>query len=64
MSKPKSYRLEEISGNQFSSLTGAQQAAAGMLADMLTDTVREMFHSGVLTVENGLIVPNRNHPKE
>ena len=64
MSKPKSYRLEEISGNQFSSLTGAQQAASGMLADMLTDTVREMFHSGVLTVENGLIVPNRNHQKE
>ena len=64
MSKPKSYRLEEISGNQFSSLIGAQQAASGMLADMLTDSVREMFQNGILTIENGLIVPKRKHQKE
>jgi len=63
MSMKKSYRLEEISGNQFSSLTSAQQAASNILADALTDTLRMMLQDGILIVDNGLIVPNRNYRK-
>lgn len=64
MRTPKSYRLVELSGDQFPSLTGAQEAASGILADMLTDTVRAMLKNGILTINNGLIVPNRDHRKD
>jgi hypothetical protein len=61
MNGKRSYRLEEISGHQFASLTGAQKAASSILADVLTDTVRGMLQEGILIVENGLIVPNCNY---
>jgi hypothetical protein len=63
MSTSKAYHLEEISGDQFPSLTSAQQASFGILADVLTDTVRVMLQNGMLTVENGIIVPNRHLKK-
>jgi hypothetical protein len=57
MSSPKAYRLEEIGGDAFSSLDGAQQAATGILVDALTETIRRMLQDGRLTVHNGRIVP-------
>lgn len=57
MSGPKSYRLEEIGGDAFTSLDRAQQAAAGPLADALTATIRQMLQDGHLTIQNGRIVP-------
>jgi hypothetical protein len=59
MSGPKSYRLEEIGGDAFTSLDGAQQAAAGLLADALNATIRQMLQDGRLIVRNGRIVPTR-----
>jgi hypothetical protein len=59
MSGPKSYRLEEIGGDAFTSLDGAQQAAAGPLADALTATIRQMLQDGRLIIRNGRIVPTR-----
>lgn len=59
MSGPKAYRLEEIGGDAFSSLDGAQQAAIGPLADALTATIRQMLQDGRLTVQNNRIVPAR-----
>ena len=59
MTAPKAYRLEEIGGDVFSSLGGAQQAAAGPLADALTATIRQMLQDGRLTVQNGWIMPVR-----
>jgi hypothetical protein len=60
MSASRSYHLEEISGDNFSSLGGAQQAATGFLADALTETIRRMLQDGRLTVHNGRIVPARH----
>lgn len=57
MTGPKAYRLEEIGGDTFSSLDGAQQAAAGPLADALTAAIRQMLQDGRLTIKNGHIVP-------
>ena len=59
MSTPRSYRLEELSGDSFSSLDGAQQAATGLLADALAKTIRRMLQDGRLIVQNGRIVPAR-----
>ena len=59
MTGPKAYRLEEIGGDAFSSLDGAQQAAAGLLADALTAAIRQMLQDGRLTIKNGRIVPTR-----
>ena len=60
MSGPKAYRIEEIGGDVFSSLDGAQQAAVDPVADALTITIRQMLHDGRLIVWNGRIVPARH----
>jgi len=59
MSSPKAYRIEEIGGDAFSSLDGAQQAAVDPVADALTLTIRQMLQDGRLIVHNGRIVPTR-----
>jgi len=59
MTGPKAYRLEEIGGNAFSSLDGAQQAAVDPVADALTITIRQMLQDGRLIVRNGRILPAR-----
>ena len=59
MSSPNAYRIEEIGGDAFSSLDGAQQAAIGPLADVLTETIRKMLQDGRLIVQNARIVPAR-----
>ena len=59
MSGPKAYRLEEIGGDVFSSLDGAQQAAVDPVADALTITIRQMLQDGRLAIQNGRIVPAR-----
>jgi hypothetical protein len=59
MSGPKAYRLEEIGGDAFSSLDGAQQAAVDPVADALTITIRQMLQDGRLAIQNGRIVPTR-----
>lgn len=59
MTGPKAYRLEEISGDAFSSLDVAQQAAVGPLADALTTTIRQMLQDGRLIVQNDRIMPAR-----
>jgi hypothetical protein len=61
MSAPRSYRLEEISGDSFSSLEGAQQAATGLLADALIETIHQMLQDDRLTVHKSRIVPARHH---
>jgi hypothetical protein len=60
MTSPRAYRLEEISGDTFGSLEGAQQAATGFLADALTETIHRMLQDGRLTVQEGRIVPARH----
>jgi hypothetical protein len=60
MSASRSYRLEELSGDNFSSLEGAQQAATDFLANALTETIRRMLQDGRLAVHNGRIVPARH----
>jgi hypothetical protein len=60
MSGPKSYRIEEIGGDAFSSLDGAQQAAVDTVSDALTLTIRQMLQDGRLIVRNGRIVPTRH----
>jgi hypothetical protein len=59
MSGFKTYRLEEIGGDVFSSLDSAQQAATDPLADVLTTTIRQMLQDGRLAIQNGRIVPAR-----
>lgn len=57
MSSPKAYRIEEIGGDVFSSLDGAQQAAVDPVADALTITIRQMLQDGRLIVRDGRILP-------
>ncbi len=61
MSSPKAYRIEEIGGDVFSSLDGAQQAAVDPVADALTITIRQMLQDGRLIVQDGRILPSRRH---
>jgi hypothetical protein len=59
MNGPKAYRIEEIGGDGFPSLDGAQQAAVDPVADALTITIRQMLQDGRLIVRNGRIVHAR-----
>lgn len=59
MSGPKAYRIEEVGGDAFSSLDGAQQAAMDPVADALTITIRQMLQDGRLIIRDGRIVPTR-----
>ncbi len=60
MSSPKAYRIEEIGGDAFSSLDGAQQAAVDPVADALTISIRQMLQDGRLIIRNGRIMPARH----
>ena len=60
MISSRSYHLEELSGDSFSSLDGAQQAASSPFVEALTDTIRQMLLDGRLTIQNERIVPVRH----
>lgn len=49
--------IEEISGDQFSDLAMAQQAARAPLAFALADVMRSMIDSGLLEIKDGRIQP-------
>jgi len=59
MSGPKKYRLEEISGSEFASLSAARSSSTDLLANVLTQKIRAMLRDGDLTIENGVILPAR-----
>ena len=56
--KSPNLKLEEMPGNQYQNLEDAQSAALKATAADLAETMRSLLESGVLTVENGRVVPN------
>ncbi len=57
MSSPKKYRIDEISGSEFASLSAARSASTVLLANVLTQKIHAMLRDGDLTIENGVILP-------
>lgn len=59
-SSPKQYRLEEIGGSDFASLSAARHSSKNVLTDVLAKRIQAMLQNGDLTVENGVIIPARS----
>jgi len=59
MSSPKKYRLDEISGSEFASLSVARGSTNDLLAELLTKKIHAMLKQGDLIIENGIIHPSK-----
>jgi hypothetical protein len=64
MRRPPTFTLEEHTGDRYSDLAEAQRAALPELAMGLAATIRAMLAVGVLTVENGRIIPTQKREEE
>jgi hypothetical protein len=57
MPSPKKYRLDEISGSEFASLSAARSSSTDLLANVLTQKIHAMLRDRDLIIENGVILP-------
>jgi hypothetical protein len=64
MPSPQKYRLDEFSGNDFSSSESAHHAATDLLADALTRNIRAMLQRGDLMIEKGTVIPSRSRKND
>ena len=61
MRQSKITHIEEIPGDQYSTLAEAQQAARAPIASALADVMRRMIESGLLEIKDGRIQPRGSH---
>ena len=56
--KSPQIEIQEIPGDQYSTLDAAQRAALDPLAAHMVQTIRDLLARGVLAQVNGKIIPN------
>lgn len=50
-------KLEEVTGNKFSSLDSARQSARAIIAADLAETIKRMLENGLLEIKDNKIQP-------